>query len=319
MDEETVAQIEAVDPAVRVVQLPQIGSQNTPDAETKAKLLALMEEVEILIGQSSVSPEYLLAAGNLKWFQVINAGVDRMAKEGLLSRGFAVTNVSGLTAPAIAEYVIGTMVMMAKGLHFSVREQAEHRWARHPVGELAGKTLGIAGMGAIGRETARRARAFNMRVVATRRTVSRGDRDPDCDDLLPYSDLDRLLGVSDYLALCVPLTPETHHLIGEKELKAMKPTACIVNIARGPVIDQEALIRALREGTIAGAALDVTDPEPLPPESPLWDLPNVILTPHISGGIDRYVARAVEMFIQNLRRYIAGEALENVVSAQLGY
>ena len=318
-DEAVVNAIKAVDPRINVITLPQLGSFRTIEPEAKAEALAAMPGVDILLGQGGIPVEYYDAATNLKWVQVINAGVDRMAKEGLLNRGFQVANISGLTAPAIAEWVIGAMVMLQKGFHLSVRDQAEHKWSRRFTGELRGKTLGIAGMGAIGRETAKRARAFDMRIVASRRTAPPGSTDPDCDELIPYSALDRLLEQSDYLALCVPLTPETHHMIGEAQLKKMKPTAHLINIARGTVVDQEALIRGLREGWIAGAALDVTDPEPLPPESELWDLPNVIITPHISGSIENYVGRANEIFVDNLRRHIAGQPLRNLVKPDLGY
>ncbi len=318
VEEEIVHAIEAVDPRIRVVTFPQLASSRPVDPETKAHILGALAPVEIMLVQANTPAEYYNAAPGLKWVQVIAAGVERMADGGLLKRGFQVTNIKGLSAPAIAEWVLGTMVMLEKGLHTSVRDQVEHRWGRHFVGELAGKTVGIAGMGAIGRETARRARVFGMRVVATRRNID-GASDPDCDELLHHGALDRLLEQSDYVVLCVPLTPETHHLVGEAQFRKMKPSAKIINVARGPVIDQEALILALREGWIAGAALDVTDPEPLPPESELWDIPSVIITPHISGSIDNYVGRANEVFTGNLRRYLAGKPLRNLVDPDLGY
>ena len=162
-------------------------------------------------------------------------------------------------------------------------------------------------------------RSAGMRVVASRRTVVPGDSDDDCDLLVPYTDLATLLGESDYVVLCVPLTKETVRLIGAPELRQMKPSAALINIARGQVVDQDALVEALRDGTIAAAALDVTDPEPLPPESPLWDMPNVILTPHVSGAVEGYGHRAVEIFARNLRHYVRGEPLENVVDPVLAY
>ena len=318
---EHVRQIEAVDPRIRVVDFPVevLRPDLSVPEEERARAKQALAEVDVIFGPNSIPPEFVDAAPGLKWFQVINAGVDRMAEQGLLGRDFVVTNVSGLAAVPIAEYVIGTMLMLCKGLHTSVRDQLEHKWNFRFTAELKGQTIGIAGMGAIGRETARRARAFGMRVVASRRTVAPGQVDEDCDLLLPYSELDTLLAESDYLVLCVPLTAETTGLIGAAELAKMRPTASIINIARGAVIDQDALIRALKDGTIAGAALDVTDPEPLPPESELWDLPNVIITPHISGSVERYGTRATELFVGNLRRYVAGEALENVVDPVLAY
>lgn len=318
---ELLAAIEAVDPRVRIIDFPQVllAPGQALDAEGEARARAALAEAHILFGPSNVPPHFIDAAPALRWFQVINAGVDRMAEQGMLSRGFTVTNVSGLAAAPIAEWVMGAIVMLAKGMHTSVRDQTGHRWAFRFTGEVKGKTIGIAGMGAIGRETARRARAFGMRVIASRRRVAPGDTDDDCDLLVPYSGLATLLAESDYVVLCVPLTKETVGLIGEAELRLMKPTAALLNIARGQVVDQGALIAALRDGTIAAAALDVTDPEPLPPDSPLWDMPNVILTPHVSGAVEGYGHRAVEIFLRNLQHFVAGEALENVVDPVLAY
>jgi phosphoglycerate dehydrogenase-like enzyme len=158
-----------------------------------------------------------------------------------------------------------------------------------------------------------------MRVVASRRTVPPGATDPDCDVLLPFSEVDRLAAEADYLVLAVPLTDETHHLIGAQQLAAMKPGAFILNVARGAVIDHDALVAALREGQIAGAALDVTDPEPLPPDNPLWEMENVIITPHVSGAIEGYFDRSGRVFAEQLGRFLRGEPLENVVDPALGY
>lgn len=316
--DEVLEAIGRVDPRVRVVHLPGIARPGAPGAgadEWKQQLAG----ADVLFGPTSIPREFIEAAPNLRWFQVINAGVDRLAQEGLLDRGFVVTNVSGLVAVSIAEWVMGTALMLAKNLHQAVRAQGERRWSAWRVGELAGQTMGIAGLGAIGRETARRARAFDMRVIASRRTAAPGAADPDCDEVVSYDDLARLLRESDYLVLCVPLTAETHHLIGARELAMMKPTATLVNIARGAVVDQEALIAALRQGTIAAAALDVFDPEPLPAESPLWGMENVIMTPHISGSIEGYGRRSAELFVENLGRFVSGEKLMNVVDPGLGY
>lgn len=321
VDDEIVRTIEAVDPRVTVVPFPRLalapGVALTPEQIEDAK--AALEGVDVIFGPNTLPPAILEGATSLKWFQTITAGVDRMAAEGLLTDRYIITKVSGLASVAIAEYVIGTMVMLAKGLHGSVRDQAEHKWSFRFTSELAGKTCGIIGLGAIGRETAKRARAFGMRVIATRRRPGEADSDPDCDALFAHSDLTRVLSESDYVVLCVPLTDETRHLIGSEELKAMKPTASIINIARGAVVDQEALYAALVDGTIASAALDVFEPEPLPADNPLWDLPNVIVTPHISGAVEGYGHRAARIFVANLRRYAAGEPLDNVVDPVLSY
>ncbi len=323
---DVIAAIEAVDPRIRTVEIPELvqTARFRPDdkglgPEDVARIKATLAEADILFGHNTVANEFLDAAANLKWFQVINAGVERLAAEGGLQRGFAVTNASGLAAVPIAEWVMCMMLMLAKDIHKSVRAQADRRWDWGFTGDLAGQTLGIVGMGAIGRETARLASAFRMRVLATRRTLEGATSDEYCEAVLPHSELDRLLDESDFLVLCVPLTPETTRMIGAAELAKMKPTSAILNIARGSVIDQEALIRALKEGTIGAAALDVTDPEPLPPESELWSLENVIITPHISGAVKGYGHRAAEIFVANLERWVRDEPLHQLVNAERGY
>jgi phosphoglycerate dehydrogenase-like enzyme len=179
--------------------------------------------------------------------------------------------------------------------------------------------VGIIGLGHIGREVARLSKAFGMRVIATRRSATKLGRARYVDRLMPSKQLQSLLAESDFIAICVPYTPETYHLIGEKELGIMKPTAYLINIARGGIIDEEALIRALDEKRIAGAGLDVTAREPLPTKSRLWDLDNVILSPHVAGGMEDYVVHATELFCENLRRYIAGKKLRNVIDRKRGY
>ncbi len=320
LDPEVVKEIEALDPRIQLIHLPASFNRDAGgvDEETRAETKRLLAPAEVLFAPSRIPGEYLAAAPRLRWFQTIAAGIDRFPAEGNRP-GLVVTNVRGMAAVAIAEYVIGVMVMLVKGLHQSARDQAAGQWKWRFTGELRGKTVGIVGMGAIGRETARRARAFQMRVLATRRTLTQAAADPDCDELLPHTRLDRLLAESDYLVLCLPLTPETRQAIGAAELKQMKPTAFLINIARGEVVDQEALIAALKDGTIAGAALDVFDPEPLPADSPLWAMENVIVTPHVSGAVERYGHRAAEIFIANLRRYLAGEPVDRQVNLQLGY
>ena len=317
-DEESMAAIKAVDPGIDILDYGHVLRGTPPEGEEKAKLLEGLADVEVMVGSNRLGVEYFDAAPNLKWFQAMNAGLERLDRAGVLRRGFAVTNASGLAAPAIAEWCIAAMFSLAKLFPAYTRNQDRHAWERLRGGvAIEGKTCGIVGLGAIGRETARRARANGMRVIASRRTVE-GD-DPDCDALLPYSDLHALLAESDYVVLCVPLTRETTHLIDAAALEAMKPTASLLNIARGEVVDQDALIAALRDGTIASAALDVTTPEPLPAESPLWALPNVLVTPHISGASDRRDGSAVALLIDNLRRYLANEPLRNLARPELGY
>jgi phosphoglycerate dehydrogenase-like enzyme len=206
-----------------------------------------------------------------------------------------------------------------------VRLQDGHVWARsaswYNLGgrELADQTLGIVGLGSIGRRIARLGRAFGMRVVAMRRSSAGGEKDPDADQVFPANRLYDLLAMSDYVVISVPLTPQTEKLMGEAELRAMRPNAYLVNIARGRVVDEQALIRALHEGWIAGAGLDVVEKEPLPSDNPLYSMPNVILTPHISGASVHYDERLAALFAENLRRYRAGQPLTNRYDPSRGY
>jgi len=245
--------------------------------------------------------------------------VDRAARSGLLKSDFMLTSASGLHATPIGEYVLCVMLMFCKGAPRFVRAQERREWLRFMPQELYGKTVGVVGLGHIGAEVARLAKAFGCRVLATRRSVTSRTKGELVDELLPPPELPALLAESDFVVLAVPLTPDTRHLIGEAELRAMRPTGVLINIARGAVLDEAALVRALKEGWIAGAGLDVFEQEPLPPESELWDMENVILSPHISGGTEIYNQRAVGIFCENLRRYLAGERLMNLADPSRGY
>jgi phosphoglycerate dehydrogenase-like enzyme len=259
------------------------------------------------------------AAPRLRWIQLTSAGADRLLNSGFVEQGITVTTVSGLHATPIGEFIIGAMLQWAKGAPRTMRAQVKHEWTRFAPTELHGKTVGIVGIGHIGAEAGRLAKAFGCRVLATRRSATGPTSEAYADEILPPGGLPRLLAEADYIVLCVPLTGDTRGLIGERELRMMKPTAFLINIARGAVIVEPALIEALRSGWIAGAALDVFEQEPLPADSPLWDLENVILTPHISGGTERYNRRATDIFAANLRRYLDDAPLENVVDPARGY
>jgi phosphoglycerate dehydrogenase-like enzyme len=279
------------------------------------------------------SPE---SAPALRWVQGHFAGVERFLDHPLLE-SVVLTTGSGIHAPAMAEYILMMMLAFA---HHLPRMIEYHRRAEWPQGrwdlfaprELRGTTVGIVGYGSVGREVARLAKAFGMQVLATKRDVGRVSDDgwglPDVGDpearsvdrLYPPEALHSMLSESDFVVLTVPLTPTTRGLIGAEELKRMKPEAVLINVARGGVVDEAALIDALRAGAIRGAALDVFAEEPLPAASPLWTVgPNVILSPHISGFTQAYDERAMALFAENLRRYVAGEPLLNVVDVARGY
>ena len=332
LDPILVERIGAVDPRVQVEVLSREealffwGRPLPPDVDAEAvkrRLEEALATAEVLYGfppSADRASELATKARKLRWFQAASAGVDRLEAGGLLGRKVVVTNSSGIHGTPIGEYVLGIMLAFAKGLHRSFRSQAGRQWVRYLPSELRGKTVGVVGMGHIGAEVARLAKAFGCRVLAVRRSAaSRSKSDPLADELLPAADLPYLLSESDFVVLAVPLTPETRHLIDEQALGAMKDTAYLINISRGAVVDEAALTRALREGRIAGAGLDVFEREPLPPESDLWDMENVIVTPHISGGTELYFQRAVELFCENLRRYLAKEPLVNLVDPRRGY
>jgi phosphoglycerate dehydrogenase-like enzyme len=222
--------------------------------------------------------------------------------------------------------VIAVMLALCRNHHVAARLQQQGRWDRPavmagtgtPIREFAGSRVAVLGLGPIGTTVARYSAALGAIVRGMRRHPA-GAAAPPYEAVVGPDGLDRLLEWADFLVLAVPHTPETEHLIGPREFGLMRPESCLVNVARGGVVDEPALIEALRRGTIAGAALDVFAEEPLPPSSPLWELPNVILTPHVSGATPRYFERALALFIDNLTRYLAGQPLRNLVDPALGY
>jgi D-2-hydroxyacid dehydrogenase (NADP+) len=332
LEEALVEQVRAVDPRLEVTVLDRDaiwllqGRPLPPRVDAAAaqrRLDGALAVTEVLYGfppSPERAGELPARAPRLRWFQAASAGVDRLERGGFLGQQVVVTNSSGVHATPVGEYVLMVMLMFAKGAHRLLRAQVERRWARLLPAELRGKTVGVIGMGHIGTEVARLSRAAGCRVLAIRRSAlkRRSGRTP-ADEVLPPSDLPYLLSESDYVVLAVPLTQKTRHLISREELRAMKPTAVLINISRGAVVDEEALVRALKEGWIGGAGLDVFEREPLPEDSELWDMENVILTPHISGGTERYFERAVPIFCENLRRYLNGRPLLNVVDPRRGY
>jgi phosphoglycerate dehydrogenase-like enzyme len=266
-------------------------------------------------------------APHLRWLQVAGAGVDNLRASGILHTDgrVLVTTAVGVNASVIGEYVFGSILMFNRNWSEMVRLQDRHvwplsaNWYRLGGRELTAQTLGIVGLGSIGRRVAQLGRAFGMRVLATRRSAKLADTDEAVDQLFPQADLLLMLRQCDYVVLAVPLTAETDGLIGEAELRVMPSHSYLVNVARGRVIQQKALIRALREGWIRGAGLDVVEDEPLASESPLYLIPNVILTPHISGVSVQYDHGLASLFADNLRRYRSGQPLRNLYEPARGY
>lgn len=258
--------------------------------------------------------EAVTRATNLKWLNSIYAGVDGMPLDLLTERGVTFTNGVGINAITIAEYVVMGMLTVAKGYRDVVRAQERHDWLQDSPGkvELFGSKALIIGYGAIGSLVEERLKAFNVDVTVVRRTPALGTLSPD--------QWRARLGEFDWVILAVPATSETDKMIGTAELAAMKSTATIINIARGSVIDQEALIAALKAKSIGAAFLDVTDPEPLPADHPLWGLDNAHITMHLSGRAqDKMFVRSAERFLENLERYRNGTPLQHRVNLALGY
>lgn len=295
--------------------------EESPPASAQGDLDTLLREVEVLCCNTNRVPTDVVSrAPRLRWVQVTGAGVDYLAETGLLDSSVVVTNGSGVHSIPLGEFALAFMFMLAVNASRLFGQKEKRLFRPYLRTELFGKTVGVVGLGAIGSGVARLAKAIGMRVVASRRSAVGRERGVfDIDEIYPPQDLLELLAVSDFVVLSVPLTPETTRLIGERELRAMRPGAYLINIARGGVVDEQALIRALKEGWIAGAALEVFEREPLPPESELWGMPNVIISPHMGGQTEMHVERLTQLFCENLRRYLSGEALINVVDKSLGY
>ncbi|MGI6359151.1 MAG: D-2-hydroxyacid dehydrogenase [Bacillota bacterium] len=274
-----------------------------------------MRTAEVIWG-SHYLPEMLPEAKSLRLIQVAFAGVDRLMVPQLLAHKAVLANARGIHGTTIAEHVFMLMLALARQLPATMRAADRKEWTRTGAAVLEGSTMGIVGYGSIGQAIARRAKAFGMQVLATRRHAQ-----PDqwADQVWDNSGLPDLLRQSDYVILATPLTTETYHLIGSEELAMMKDSAVLVNIARGAVVDEKALIACLQAGGIRGAGLDVFETEPLPADSPLWSMPNVVITPHQAGSMPDYDQRAFAVFMDNLKRLQAGEPLLNVVDKQAGY
>ena len=317
--EECLRLISATSPRVKLQDVTDLSrAEYRGDPAAKEQLNALLAEAEVIYG-GRLPKNVIARAPKLKWVQVMSAGVDGFLGSELMQGPVMLTNVSGIHATPIGEFVLTLMLMFAKQapLYFDLKQKKQ--WQRSALTVLRSKTVGIVGLGSIGQEVARLAKAFGMRVIATRRSTKRVAQARNVDLMLPRQQLPELLSDSDFVALTLPLTPETHRLIGEVELRTMKPTAYLINIGRGQLVDEEALIRALSGNWIAGAGLDVFATEPLPAESKLWELPNVILSHHVSGGREDYNIQATELFCENLKRYLNEKKLLTVVGKKRGY
>ncbi len=287
-------------------------------SKDKADIEARLNDVEAAVG--SFSRDLMARASNLKWYQQWGAGADWLLEHPeLAQKDFTLTNVSGIHEIPIGEQIMTYLLMFARSFPQIMRAQLASSWSQEEskTFELAGKTMLLLGTGAIGAYTAKLAEAFGVKVVGVRRNPEK--QVEHIAEMVALGDLSAALPDADFVVLTLPLTEDTRHIIGEAELERMKSTAILVNIGRGGLVDEPALVRALQEGKLAGVGLDVFETEPLPETSPLWELENVILTPHMAGDTPHYDERALEVFLNNLRRFAAGEPLTHVVDKQAGY
>jgi phosphoglycerate dehydrogenase-like enzyme len=284
----------------------------------REKQFELLKDTEILLTFFQCNRKMLDAAPNLKWIQAISAGVDYIPLDEIGRRGILLTNGSGIHKIHMAEYAIAAMINLSRGFHLMFRNQIQKKWDRSvPQLEIHGSVVGIIGLGAIGGEIARKAAFMGMRVIGVKRTPAALDH---VDEVFGPGDMEAVFRQSDFIINLLPYTPATEKMIDRRFFGVMKPTASFINIGRGRTVNEEDLAEALRSGSIKALVSDVYYTEPLPEQSALWGLDNVILTPHICGVSPHYMARAMEIIEHNLCVYLSGEGkMINCVDVQSGY
>lgn len=332
LDEALVARVRATDPRLEVTHRPDllgtpryVADHHPPDgrdAAAEAEFRALLAETEVLFDfDTKTAPLLATIAPRLRWIQATSAGVGQAVRRfGLDQTDVIVTTASGVHAGPLAEFVIMAMLMFTKRYPYLVELQARREFERLCTAELPGSTLAIVGPGRVGQEIARLARPFGVRTTALGRT-NRSAEELGVDQVYTRDGLHAMLAEADFVTLIVPHTAETEDLIGAAEIAAMKPGAVLINIARGQVLDEDALLAALRSGHLAGAALDVFREEPLPPDSPFWAMPNVIVSPHSASTAYSEDGKITDIFCENLRHYLDGqpERMRNVLDKALLY
>jgi phosphoglycerate dehydrogenase-like enzyme len=315
LSRELVARIEAVD-GVRCARIAADGRIHGDADET-----AFGDAEVLLLGSvpASVLDHVVSRSPRLRWIHSASAGVDRVTTAAVRERGLIVTNARGVFSRPIAEYVVMMSLAIARRLPQLLELQRERTWQPLRGRELSELTIGIVGYGSIGVEIAQLLQPFGCRIVATRRHPERGTGDAPNVELFGLGDLSEVLRLSDIVVVAAPLTDETAGLIGAEQLAEMREDAWLINIARGRLIDEIALRRALGSGWIGGAVLDVFSEEPLAPDSPLYDTPNLVITPHTSWASEKVAERTVDLFTDNLRAFRAGEPMRNQVDLEAGY
>ena len=314
--------IQTAHPNVHLLNDPD---QNIPRPEVwppfpfPEQITNLLPQTQVLF-TSRLPRNILRLAPHLQWVQLFSAGADVALWEELALSNILFTTASGIHSIPISEWVIGAMLALLKRFPEAIHAQDNREYWKFIGGELAGQTAGILGLGNIGRRVARICQALDMRVIGIRRSAMQPiEHQYPTDLLLPPQGLPIMLEESDFLIICLPGTRETMGLLGEMELHQMKPGSYLINVGRGGIVDEEALVRALHSGHLAGAALDVFADEPLHVDSPLWDEPRLLLTAHNAGNSLRYEERATELFLKNLHRYLTGQKLFNIYDPEKGY
>lgn len=314
--EEDLARIRAAAPGARLVNVSLEGLADSP-----------LDDVEVLLRGPMRTAHFdrlLARCPRLAWVHSATAGVERVLTPDAAARGLTITNARGVFSEPIAEYTMMMILSVLRRLPELYELQQERTWQPLPAREMRQVTVGVVGLGSIGRNVARLALAFGARVIGTRKEPDerRDFTEPmpeGMDRIMSHEQLPELLEESDFVVLAVPLTPETDKLMNGPRLGLMKPGSWLINIARGRLVDQRALLRALRNGPMAGAILDTIWEEPLPPSSPLWDAPGLILTPHTSWSSGRVLDRSIELFCENLTRFRDGREMLNLVDPEAGY
>jgi D-2-hydroxyacid dehydrogenase (NADP+) len=305
-----------VSPKIKLLDVSGlVEAENRGDIAARQQLDDVLANTDVMYGFPP--PVNLLTrAPNLKWIQNPLVGVEMFLKPDFVASSIKLTNARGIH-DQVAEIALMLALMFTKNVVGCQNQKEQKRWKQYVPGHLSGKTMGVIGLGHIGSQIAKLGKAFHMHVIATEAKIMK--KPVYVDILLMAEKLPRLLEQADFLMLAIPLTPETARLISANELRLMKPSAFLINVARGGLVDEEALIKALKENWISGAGLDVYSREPLPETSTLWSLPNVILTPHIAGLREDYDLLTVQLFCKNLKRFLAGKELLNMVDKDKGF
>jgi phosphoglycerate dehydrogenase-like enzyme len=289
------------------------GFRRTPDQEATYRDWLATADVHFDL-DADLAPAFPTLAPRLRWIQATSSGIGPLVRRtGLDRSGVTITNAAGIHAVPLAEHALLALLYFVKDVPFRLREQRAHAWERYSGRELRGMTTTVVGLGAVGLEVARTLRSVGMRVIGVRRSALAAEEATRVDEATTPAHLREVLPRSDALVLIAPHTRETEGMIGATELSLLPPGAIVVNLARGALIDEGALIEALRHGSLGGAALDVAAVEPLPADSPLWDLPHVLITPHSAATVARENERLTDLFVDNLGRYRAGEPLRNLL------